>query len=103
MLIGGKYKMVKKLGSGFSGDVLLAKGVSGLFALKFLKSSQISFSKEEAIANFKNEFTLLKELSHPHVARIQDFGYEADQDQYFFTTEFIDGPNLLEACRNQSV
>ncbi|MFO1519422.1 MAG: sigma 54-interacting transcriptional regulator [bacterium] len=103
MNIDGKYEVVKKLGSGFSGEVLLAKDPTGLYALKFLKSSQISFSKEEAIANFKNEFTLLKELNHPHVARIHDFGYEANQDQYYFTTEFIDGPNLLEACRDQSV
>src|SRR4030095_405668 len=103
MLIGGKYEMIKKLGSGFSGEVLLAKDAEGLYALKFLKSSPVGFSKEEAVANFKNEFSLLKELSHPHVARIEDFGYQAEQDQYFFTTEFIDGPNLFGAARNQSV
>jgi len=103
MLIGGKYEMIKKLGSGFSGEVLLAKYASGLYALKFLKSSPTGFSKEEAIANFKNEFTLLKELSHPHVARIEDFGYQSDQDQYFFTTEFIDGPNLFQALKDRPI
>ncbi|MBL7685417.1 MAG: serine/threonine protein kinase, partial [Deltaproteobacteria bacterium] len=102
MKIDGKYEVIQKLGSGLSGEVVLAKDDQTSYALKFLKSSQQSFSKEEAIANFKNEFSLLKELHHPNVAKIHDFGYEAKEDRYYFATEYIDGPDLLTACQNKS-
>ncbi len=96
-------KIVESLGSGLSGDVFLAKTPHKELALKFLKTSAGVLSKEETIQNFKEEFSLLKKLSHPHIAFIEDFGYDSKDDRYYFTSEFIQGKNLFEASEGKSI
>src|SRR5687768_16533958 len=101
MKIDQRYEIQKNLGAGFSGEVLLVKDHEGLKALKFLKKVQLNVSREEALNNFKNEFSILKELNHPNIARIIDFGFEPKMQKYYFTTEFISGVELHKACENQ--
>jgi transcriptional regulator with GAF, ATPase, and Fis domain len=98
-----RYDIVKNLGSGFSGEVLLVQDNDGIKALKFLKKIQLNVSREEALRNFKNEFSILKELNHPNIAPILDFGFETRMQKYYFTTEFIEGAELHEGCKNQPI
>lgn len=46
---------------------------------------------------FKHEFLLLSSLHHPNVAEVHDFGVIEGTDDFFFTTEFVDGRDLWEA------
>lgn len=92
------FKIIRTLGSGLSGEVVLAEHEGNTFALKLLKSSPSTLPSIESIRNFKEEFSILKGLSHPHIAQIQDFGYEKESEGYFYSSEFIDGKNLFEAC-----
>lgn len=98
-----RYEVVQTLGSGFSGEVLLVKDDDGLKALKLLKTVQMNVSSGEALANFRREFSILKELNHPHIARIMDFGLEAKLKKYFFTTEFVAGLEMHKACENAPI
>jgi transcriptional regulator with GAF, ATPase, and Fis domain len=98
-----RYEIIKPLGSGMSGDVILVKDDDGIKALKFLKKVQMNVSREDALNNFKNEFSILKELNHPNISRILDFGYETRMRKYYITTEFIEGAELHEACEEQPV
>lgn len=88
-IIGGKYRLGKKLSEGGGGIVWQAvnQGEEEI-ALKFLKWSPLK-SRKNAAERFKNEFTILKSLSHPNISRIYDFGFDQDVDQYYFTSELL--------------
>ncbi|HEX5036736.1 MAG TPA: protein kinase [bacterium] len=97
--IDGKYKVLKKLGEGFSGCVYLAEADGRKVALKQMVLDQGDLSAEETLENFKREFRTLTKLGHPHIVRILDFGYDSKEKFYYFTTEYIDGPDIFEATR----
>lgn len=88
---------MRTLGSGLSGEVLAVEDHEGKKALKFLKRVQMNVSREEALTNFKNEFSILSELNHPGIARILDFGFDAQVNKYYFTTELISGADFFQA------
>lgn len=98
-----RYTVIKSLGGGLSGEVLLVKDQEGFKALKFLKKVQLNVSRDEALNNFRNEFSILKELNHPNVNRILDFGFDVPVQKYYFTNEFIEGAELHKACEKQPI
>lgn len=100
--IDNRYSVVRELGFGFSGEVFLVEDSEGQKALKFLKPVQLNVSREEALNNFKNEFTVLSALNHPGIAQILDFGFDTHLDKYFFTTEFIAGQDFFKATEGKS-
>jgi serine/threonine protein kinase/tetratricopeptide (TPR) repeat protein len=102
--IDGKYKILQKLGAGFGGSVYLVEYRDKKIALKQLKMPEAGagLSQEEIQENFKQEFSTLKNLNHPHILRILDFGYDAEADFYYFTTEYIEGKDIFQATRQCS-
>lgn len=97
-----RYQLIKNLGGGLSGDVMLVQDNNGQkTALKFLKKIQMNVSREEALQNFKNEFEILKQLNHPNISRILDFGFDNKSEKYYFTCEFIQGAEFHNACKDQ--
>lgn len=93
-IVGGKYRLVHKVSEGSGGSVWEARGpAEKSIALKFLKWSPTR-SKEIATEKFKNEFAILKSLSHPHISEIYDFGIDPDSGLYFFTTELLTAGDL---------
>jgi len=64
-----------------------------------MRSDHEVLSSQEILENFKQEFSTLKKLNHPNILSIVDFGYEPHEKFYFFTTEYIEGKDILEATR----
>jgi Nif-specific regulatory protein len=101
--VDGKYEVVLPLGSGMSGEVFLVKDPGGRkIALKFLKSWQPGATEEEALESFKREFRVLKDLNHPGIARILDFGREKEAGRYYFTAELIEGKDFFAATEGKN-
>lgn len=96
-----KYRVLKRLGTGGFSDVFLVDGPEGLSAIKLLKTEILS-NKENSLEKFKHEFELLKDMRHPHIARILDFGYDSENGLYYFTSEFIDGTDIFTATAEKS-
>ncbi len=96
----GPYPLIKKIGGGSFSDVYLVQKNPAL-ALKCLKNNLPG--SEKHVSSFKNEFQLLKNLNHPNITRILDFGYDDRLGAFFYTTEFIDGHNIFIATENQGV
>lgn len=100
--IDGRYRVHRELGSGMSGDVLLVEDPNGgRMALKYLKEWQPGVSEAEAHRSFKREFSILKDLNHPNIARILDFGRD-EKGRYYFTSEFVEGEDFFRAARKKS-
>jgi len=88
-IVQGKYRLENKLSEGGGGVVWEAiDPEERRIALKFLKWSPTK-SRTEVADRFKNEFAILKTLSHPNIAQIYDFGLDNNTGLYFFTSELI--------------
>lgn len=98
----GKFEYIKKLGEGGFGEVWLADDPrrGEKVAVKFLHLKHCDQSNIEV---FKREFEILAELKQVHLARVFDFGFSSDNEQYFLSTEFCPGKPLLEAIAGKPV
>nr|HPQ80725.1 protein kinase [bacterium] len=93
-VVGGKYRLERMISEGGGGVVWEALEPEGRkVALKFLKWSPLK-SRKVAAERFKNEFAILKSLSHPNISQIYDFGLDPASDLYFFTSELLTAGDL---------
>ncbi|MBI2092363.1 MAG: serine/threonine protein kinase, partial [Deltaproteobacteria bacterium] len=97
-VVGGFYALDSSLGSGGFGCVWKAKDRHlkdhGFVAIKFLGGFKAK--EESAIASLKNEFAILKDLNHPHINKVYDFGRDP-KFGYYVVTELVDGLPLQKA------
>lgn len=93
-LINNRYKVVKQLGIGGMGTVFLVSDQLMNNQLLALKQINQQVLNEDTLKIFKQEFEVMTRLKHPQLVRVFDFGYNAAQDTYYITMEYIDGPSL---------
>lgn len=92
-----RYQVLGPLGAGLSGEIFRVQGPEGLAALKLLKAEATGMDLESWIATFKFEFSLLKDLNHPNVIRIFDFGFDEKLNRFYFTQELVEGAPIDES------
>jgi eukaryotic-like serine/threonine-protein kinase len=95
----GRYKILRRLGSGVAGTVYLCEqeSVGRNVAVKVL-----SFATEanpSTVARFKREARALASLDHPNVVKVFDF--DQDGDRLFLVMEFVDGITLRDLVKQQ--
>jgi serine/threonine protein kinase len=95
----GRYKILRRLGSGVAGTVYLCEqeSVGRNVAVKVL-----SFATEAnptTVARFKREARALAALDHPNVVKVFDF--DQDGDRLFLVMEFVDGITLRDLIKQQ--
>src|SRR3982074_2868564 len=94
MLFDGRYRIVRKLGSGGMADVYLAEdeelGRPG--ATKILNDRHAN--DEQFVERFRREAKNAAGLSHPNIASIYDRG--AAEGTYYIAMECLDGRSLKE-------
>ena len=98
-LIDGRYRIVRKLGSGGMADVYMAEDqqLGRRVALKVLHRR---FAEDEQfVERFRREASSAAGLSHPNVVAIFDRG-EWD-GTYYITMELVDGRTLKEIVREK--
>ena len=64
-------------------------------ALKFL--SQAAHTGEAALARFRNEVRIARQVSHPNVCRVYDIG--VIEGLHFLSMEYVDGEDLASLLR----
>jgi serine/threonine-protein kinase len=91
----GTYRIVRPLGEGGMGVVLLAiregEGFEQTVALKLLPGRWVD---PLLIARFESERELLADLEHPGIARLIDGGV-TDDGQPYYAMEYVAGDDLL--------
>jgi len=99
----GSWRMLRELGRGGMGVVMLAERVDGQFeqrvALKLIKRGMDS---EAVLTRFLRERQILARLSHPNIARLLDGGLSADGRPYF-VMEYVEGAPILDYCTGHSL
>ncbi|HCU25536.1 MAG TPA: hypothetical protein DF383_11025 [Deltaproteobacteria bacterium] len=99
------FHILQKIGEGSFGEVYLAfdPRLEKQVAVKTLRLEADSPNFSDAVALFKREFELLRELKHPHLADVYDFGFDEARGQYFFSEEYCPGQDCREAFRNRPI
>ena len=89
-IIGGRYRIVQRVGEGGMGKVykVTHAQLGKIFALKIIRSAFASESKARDL--FYREARLASSLSHPNITSIVDFG-EDEQHGAFMVMEFLEG------------
>ena len=96
-LLAARYRIVSLLGKGGMGEVYRADDLTleQPVALKFLPEGALS--NPNALARFRNEVRVARQVSHPNVCRVYDVG-EID-GHVFLSMEYVDGEDLGSLLR----
>lgn len=93
-----KYEILNKIGQGHLGEVFEANELEtgNTFAIKFL--SKNFTNQDRAIQRFRREANAAKELEHPNIVRVYEFG-DTDDGGCYIVMELIKGITLRRAIR----
>ncbi|HUH04936.1 MAG TPA: serine/threonine-protein kinase [Kofleriaceae bacterium] len=100
-LIGGRYRVVARIGEGGMGKVFKVTHaqLGKTFALKIISDTFAGEAKARDL--FYREARLASSLSHPNIASVVDFG-EDDKSGAFMVMEFLDGEPLAKVLRREN-
>jgi serine/threonine protein kinase len=97
-LVAGRYKIVRVVGSGSTGEVYeaLDTALGGAVALKTLKLAFSGHAVERE--RFRREIQSARKVTHANVCRIFDLGIQetGKQQRIFLTMELLDGQSLAQ-------
>ena len=101
-LLGGRYRLIRRLGKGGMGEVFLAQHatIEKHVAIKILLAERAK--QENQKARFLNEAKATAKIRHPNVIDISDFG-ETDDGRAFFVMEHLAGEDLKKYCRRNHI
>lgn len=98
----GPYRIVRPLGSGGMGEVLLAvqegDGFERHVALKLVREGM---DTDRLLQRFDTERRILAGLDHPGIARLLDAG-RSESGRPFIVMEFVDGVRIDDWCERES-
>src|SRR6266480_2686629 len=96
-LVDGRYRVLRKLGTGGMANVYLAEDqeLGRRVAIKVLDDRHAS--DDQFVERFRREAKAAAALSHPNIVSIYDRG-ETD-GTYYIAMEYLEGPNLKELVR----
>ncbi|MFN8388778.1 MAG: serine/threonine-protein kinase [Bdellovibrionota bacterium] len=100
-VIAGRYEVVREIGCGGMARVLQVKDLAlpgEEVALKLLHFR--ARVEDQYFVRFRNEVVFARRLSHPHIARIHDFG-ETANGHHYLTMEYVQGMDLATALEQR--
>jgi serine/threonine protein kinase/hemoglobin-like flavoprotein/Ran GTPase-activating protein (RanGAP) involved in mRNA processing and transport len=98
-VVGGQYRVVRRLGAGGFGVVYEVETVVGALrrALKILSSEWLADPPTRE--RFVHEALVLEQLNHPNIARCYAAGTLEDEGSLYLLLELVDGPPLTRLIR----
>ncbi len=96
------YKVIRSLGSGASGVVLLVEKNKNLYAMKVLRNWNETIHKNsEIMQRFVREAETLGKISHEHIVKIYDHNLNKPEDSPYIIMEYVKGRSLTQ-CLNDN-
>jgi serine/threonine protein kinase len=95
-VLAARYRVLGLIGQGGMGEVYRAYDLilNQAVALKFLGRANMSVA---ALARFRNEVRIARQVSHPNVCRVYDIGFI--EGSHFLSMEYLDGEDLHSLLR----
>jgi len=95
-VLAGRYRVLGLIGQGGMGEVYRAYDLilNQAVALKFLGRANVN---ESALARFRSEVRIARQVSHPNVCRVYDIGLI--EGFHFLSMEYLDGEDLASLIR----
>ncbi len=99
-IVGGRYRVVSRIGEGGMGQVYLAEHIrmKRRSAIKIMRPALVGDS--EALQRFTREAENASKINHPNVASIFDFG-ETDEGLVYLAMEFVEGEALSATLKRE--
>lgn len=101
-IVAERYRIVRVIGHGGVGEVYEAEdlALAGRVALKTLRSERAT---QRSLERFKREVQVARQVTHPNVCRIYEFGQheEGSQLYLFLTMELLGGRPLYERIHKE--
>jgi serine/threonine-protein kinase len=99
-VIGGRYRIIKKLAAGGMGEVYQAEHVElhKQFAVKVMLPALSN--DQEFVSRFKREAISASRIGQQNIIDISDFG-QTDEGRFYFVMEFLDGLTIASALHRQ--
>ncbi|MEM7350891.1 MAG: tetratricopeptide repeat protein [Acidobacteriota bacterium] len=102
-LVAGRYRILRYIARGGAAEVYEAEDqdLGQRIALKAVRREHVSNSI--AIERFKREINLARQVTHPNVCRIYEFGHQhlGQDDVFFLTMELLEGETLHDRIQRQ--
>ena len=96
----GRYRLVRRLGSGTFGTVFLADQLEGVQQRVALKRLNPGMNSGQVLARFAVERQALAAMQHPNIAKVFDGGQTPGGYPYF-VMEYVDGVPLTDYCEDR--
>lgn len=98
-VLGGRYKIIRKIGGGGMAIVYLAKDIflDRRVAVKVLREEYVE--DPEFIRHFRKEAKSIAALNHPNIVNIYDF--DASADPAYLVMEFVEGMSVKQIVEEE--
>ena len=108
-IFNNKYEILKNLGEGNTSKVYLAKAINSdkKVAIKVIKEEFLR-RDADSILSVQNEITILKNLTHPGLIKIEEYGDQGVvqkpsgkiiKNLIYIVMEFVTGGLLFDTCQ----
>ncbi len=96
------YTVVRTLGAGNMGVVLLVKKNEQYYAMKILRRENYDPKHHLKVQRFIREAEILSQINHPNVIKIFEYGVSEDEEIPYIVMEFIPGRPLNHHMRSNN-
>ena len=93
------YSVVRTLGAGNMGVVLLVKKADHYYAMKILRRENYDPQHHLKVQRFIREAEILSKVDHPNIIKIYEYGVSEDEEIPYIVMEFIPGRPLNHHMR----
>lgn len=97
------YKIVKTLGIGNVGTVMLVEKGGNYFAVKILRKDTTPESYAIRMQRFAREAEILKRIDHPNIVKIFDYNFDDRKGLPYLIMEHVNGRQLSQHIKQNSI
>jgi hypothetical protein len=94
-IVAGRYVVVEPLGEGGTSSVYRVRDISSQRSFAFKRLASPAYQETEQARRFEREYYTLRQLAHPSIIEVYDFGIDAGVP--FYTMELLTGADMTAA------